>query len=135
MVGRPINNFIQCLPERLLFENRIGDIGSRNNQRVQPILLELFERQVVLVDIGLSFGAAGQTRNRKRIDEQLSDLIAAADQTHELSLGDDECRIGHHVEKPHMQFTNVLLQRVPKFENIFASLLQILECWQWNVSN
>ena len=127
---RPAHDVDQWFPERFLVQRRVDDIGTRDYQCIESLFGQLFEFEIVFLDMLTGFLAALYPRHRKWIDEKLRDGIAAADQTDELPLGRGERRVRHHVEKADMQLTNVLLLRAVEGQDNLAAITQDLECGQ-----
>ena len=134
----PAHDVDQRLPEGLLVERGIDDVGAGNDQRIEPVRGQLLELEIVLADMFRGFGVAFELRDGKRVDVELRDRVAAADQANELPLGGGECRVRHHIEQADVQLADVLLARPVQRQYGLAALSQHFEgrqavvCDEWH---
>ena len=123
------------MPEVFLIQAWVGHVGAGDDQGVQPFFLDAFEGRVVLVDISLRVGAALQARHGKDMHIKLGDLVAVANQAHELAFSDLQRGIRHHIQQANVQLTNILRRRSRKRQHFLAPLAQALETGQISVGD
>ena len=82
----PADDVDERLPKRLLVQRRVRHVGSRNDHRVESLLPQVLEAAVITIDIGPRILVAPEFGERKRIDEELRNAVAAADEPDELAL-------------------------------------------------
>ncbi len=111
VLPRPVHDVGQRLPEGFQRQIRLGHVGAGDDQCVEAFLLQVLEVLVVLLDVIASLRPALELRQGERMDIELRDLVALADQAEELALGGRECRVGHHVQEPDVQRADLLLLR------------------------
>ena len=113
----PVGNLDQRLPENFLRQIRADDIGTGNDQCVQSLRLDLVEALVMFIDMLACSSITRQRIQCKRMHIKLGDRVTFSYQPQELSFGGFECCIRHHVQKPDMQLTNILLTRELRTEH------------------
>jgi hypothetical protein len=86
----------------------VGHVRAGDDQRVEPVALEVLEGLVVRVDVGLDRGLRAEPGDGERVDVDLHDLVGATDQPDELLLGHVQRGVGHHVEQADVQLADVL---------------------------
>ena len=75
------------------------------------MLYEVITRAVVPIDVFPRGVAPGQARERERVHEELRDAVAAPHETDELPFRSLERGVRHHVEKPDVKLSDILVQR------------------------
>src|SRR5690606_54954 len=63
---RPVDDLYQRLPERLVGEVRSGHVGAADDERVEPLALDVLERLVVALDVRARLRAALDLLERER---------------------------------------------------------------------
>ena len=124
----PLHDLEHARPEALASEIGIGGIGSGDDERVQPLLLEGFEVPVVGGHVRASPRTAFLASHAEGVNIYLGDAVAAADEAQELALGRLQGRIRHHVQQPDVQLADVLAGRPFRAEDIEPLRLQACEC-------
>ena len=123
----PGDDVDQRLPERLVLERRVRDVGARNDERIQALFPHVLETAVVALDVVGRLRAAIELRQGERVDEELGNPVAAADQPDELPLGGLQRRVGHHVEKADVQLADVLVHRAVERQHLVPLFLEVRE--------
>ena len=94
----PVSHFNQRLPEGLIGEFCTNHIGTGNNQRIQPLRLDLLKAFIVLINVRPGFLTSGKLTQGKRMHIKLRNGIALTNQSEKLSFGCGQRRIRHHIQ-------------------------------------
>ncbi len=135
IIPGPLYDLDERLPERLLFERRVCDVCARDDQRIEARIAQGLEVAVVPVDVTDRLLATFEGRKGKRINEELGNAVAAADQADELALGRPQRRIRHHVQEADVQFADVLVYRAIERQHFVTLVAKVTEGRQPGMSD
>ena len=127
MLHRPVHDLDQGLPEGLVREVGLGDIGASDDEGIQAVLADTLEGLVISLDVGPGLGLAGQGLETEGVNVELGDLIALADEAEKLALGRRQGGVRHHVAQADVQFANVLLVGAGWVQDVLSLGTQALE--------
>ena len=122
VVRRPVDDLPQRRPEGLQLERWLGDVGARNDERIQTGLAQVVESGVIGINVSGGLGAARQAGNGKGVNVELHDLVAVADEAHVLLLGYRKGGIRHHVQQPDVELADVLRHGAFQGQDVVAPL-------------
>ena len=124
---RPVHDLDEGLPEGLVRQVGLGDIGAGDDEGIQAVLADALEGLVITLDIGPGLGPAWQGLETEGVHVKLGDLIALADEAEKLAFGRRQGGVRHHVAQANVQFADVLLVGAGRVQDILALGAQALE--------
>ena len=127
VVPSPLDYLLELLPRGF-----VGEVGARRvetgyYQGVKTLGADGSEILVILIDVSARLGIALDGSDAERVDVELHDLIAPADEAQKLALGGLQRGIGHHVQEADVQGADVLIARARRLYDELALVFEALK--------
>jgi hypothetical protein len=127
VLHRPVHDLDEGLPEGLVRQVGLGDIGAGDDEGIQAVLADALEGLVITLDVGPGLGLAWQGLETEGVNVELGDLIALADEAEKLAFGRRQGGVRHHVAQADVQLADVLLVGAGRVQDVLALGAQALE--------